>query len=260
MIEPTLGAGARSADGRRPIVVLLVDDQPFIGSALRMILQSQPDIELHQCLLAVNAIALANQICPTVVLQDLIMSDGDGLSLIASFRTNPLTVGTPVIALSGNDDASSQARAAAVGAKGYLVKLPPPAELIACIRHHAARSAGGTDTLDLAVIEGFREAGAPAFTRRLIDQFIHEATLRVEQLKEAAAQVDAPALNAAAHGLNSRSMIVGATRLGVLSAQVEEEASRPGGGVTPALITEIAEELGRVRNALTVEKETIGQR
>jgi PleD family two-component response regulator len=261
MIDPTLDTRSRPPDGRRPIVVLLVDDQPFVAAALGQILRSEADIELHSCLWAVNAVALANQITPTLILQDLVMPDIDGLTLVRAYRTNPQTAGTPVIVLSGNDDPASRARALAEGAKGYLVKLPPKAELIACIRHHAARGAGRSDTLDLAVIDGFHDAGAPEFTRRLIDQFIQEASARVLTLKEAARRADAPALKAVAHSLKGSSMIMGAARLAALCAQVEEQvALTPGAEVTPALLTEIDEELARVQHALAAEREGIGHR
>ena len=261
MIDTILDARSLPSDGRRSIVVLLVDDQPFVGAALGMILKSEPDIELHCCLSAANAIALANQIAPTLILQDLVMPDIDGLTLVRSFRANPQTAGTPVIVLSGNDDAETRKRALAEGAKGYLVKLPPKAELIACIRLHASRDAGHIDTLDLAVIDGFREAGAPDFTRRLIDQFIDEACACVRTLKEAAGRADGPALKASAHSLKGSSMIMGAARLAGLCAQVEDQvAATPGGEVTAALMTEIDLELVRVQHALAVQKEGIGQR
>jgi PleD family two-component response regulator len=203
---------------------------------------------------------LANQITPALVLQDLVMPDIDGLTLVRAFRTNPQTAGTPVIVLSANDDAGTRTRALAEGAKGFLVKLPPKAELIACIRHHAGRSAGGSDTLDPAVMEGIREAGAPDFARRLIDQFINEAGTRVRALKEAAGRADARALNATAHSLKGSSMIMGATRLAALCAQVEDQVAMPGGEVTPALMTEIDQELVRVEHALAAQREGISQR
>jgi PleD family two-component response regulator len=260
MINPIVDTRSPSSDVRRPIVVLLVDDQPFIGTVLGMLLESEPDIELHCCLWAVNAIALANQVAPTLILQDLVMPDIDGLTLVRLFRTNPQTAGTPVIVLSGNDDADTRTRALAGGAKGYLVKLPAKADLIACIRHHASRSAGGSDTLDLAVIDAFREAGAPEFTRRLFDRFIQEAGARVRTLKEAADHADAPALNAIAHSLKGSSMIMGASRLASLCAQVEEQlAMTPVVEISPALVAEIDQELVRVQHALAVQRETIGQ-
>ncbi len=138
MTEPTSEVRSEPSDGRQPIVVLLVDDQAFIGTALRMLLASETDIKLHCCLSAKDAIAIANEIAPTLVLQDLVMPDIDGLTLVRSFRANPQTAGTPVIVLSGNDDAGTRARALAEGARDYLVKLPPKAELIACIRRHAS--------------------------------------------------------------------------------------------------------------------------
>lgn len=253
MIDPTPDTRFGPSDGR--IVVLLVDDQPFVGAALRVMLESEPAIELHCCLLAVNAIAMANQIAPTVVLQDLVMPDIDGLTLVRSFRDNPQTANTPVIVLSGNDDAATRTRALAEGAKGYLVKLPPKAELITCIRH-AARSAGGCDTLDLVVMEGFREA-APDFTRRLIDQFLHHACANVLTLKEAAGRADALALNEIAHSLKGSSSIMGASRLAALFGQVEDLS--PGGEVGPALMAEIDQELVLVQHAFAARREGFGQ-
>jgi PleD family two-component response regulator len=260
MNDSTLAMGPGPAVGRRPIVVLLVDDQPFVGAALRMLLDTETDIELHCCLSGVDAVAAANQIAPTLILQDLIMPGIDGLTLVGLFRANPPTAGTPVVVLSANDDAATRTRALAEGAKGYLVKLPPKAELIASIRDHAARSAGGRDTLDVAVIDGFREAGAPEFTRRLIDQFINEAVLRVRTLHEAAGRADLGEVKATAHNLKGSALIMGATRLAALCAQVEEQAAAAPAQVAAALIAEIDQELVSVQQALSIQREGIVQR
>jgi DNA-binding response OmpR family regulator len=270
--RPVLDVRAAPSDSRPPIVVLLVDDQAFVGAALGMLLKSELDIQLHSCLRAVDAIAVANKIAPAVVLQDLIMPDIDGLTLVGLFRDNPQTATTPIIVLSGNDDAATRARALAAGAKGYLVKLPPKAELLACIREHASQgtSTGGTKTtgttdtagtLDLAMIDGFNEVGDPDFTRHLIDQFLAEASERVRTLQEAAGRADAPALNAVAHSLKGSSMIMGAVRLAALCAQVEQQvAAAAGGAVTPALMVEIDQEFVRVQHALAAQREGTGQR
>jgi len=113
MSDPTIDSRSRPPQGGRAIVVLLVDDQPFVGAALGVLLESEPDIELHSCLTAVDAIAMANKIAPTLILQDLVMPEIDGLTLVRTFRANPQTAGTPVIVLSGNDDSASRARALA---------------------------------------------------------------------------------------------------------------------------------------------------
>ena len=260
MIESTSSTGSRPSDGLRPIVVLLVDDQAFIGSVVGQMLESEPDIELHCCLSALNAIAVANEISPAVILQDLIMPDIDGLTLVRSFRSNPQTAETPVVVLSGNDDPATRARALSEGAQDYLVKLPPKAELIACIRRFSGPRAGEARTLDLATIDRFRESGAPDFTRRLIDQFSAEVTTRVRSLHEAAAATDAAALKMIAHSLKGSSMVMGATRLAVLCAQVETElTTTPGSGIAPTLLIEIDRERVRLQAALSLQKDEIGQ-
>jgi CheY-like chemotaxis protein len=200
---------------------------------------------------------VANQLAPTLILQDLIMPDIDGFTLLGLFRDNPQTASTPVIVLSANDDAVTQDRALAAGAAGYLVKLPPKDELIAYIRDHTSRSAGGAETLDLTVIDAFNAAGAPDFTRRLIDQFLAEATARVSTLQEAAGRTDAPALKAVAHSLKGSSLIMGASKLAALCAQVEDLAATGAGTMPEDLLVHIDEELVRVQQALTAQKDSI---
>ena len=91
MVEQVLDTN-RGSDGEpRQIVVLLVDDQAFVGAAVGRLLATEPDIALHCCRNALDAIALANQLNPTIILQDLVMPDIDGLTLVRLFRTNPPT-------------------------------------------------------------------------------------------------------------------------------------------------------------------------
>jgi PleD family two-component response regulator len=240
---------------RRPIVVLLVDDQRFIGAAVGQLLAAESDIELHCCDRAVDAIASANRVAPTVILQDLVMPDIDGLTLVGLFRTNPSTAGTPVIVLSGNDDAATRAKALAQGAADYLTKLPPRADLIACIRRHSVGAPQKDPTIDRQVIAAFDEAGAPEFTRRLIAQFVQEAETCVQTLRDAATREDRAALTATAHSLKGSSGIMGARRLAALCGQLETEmAATSAIPVTPTLMSEIEQEMIQVRVALTADR------
>src|SRR3984893_13464111 len=126
---------------RRAISVLLVDDQRLVGAALERLLTSEQDIELHCCYHAVDAVARAYEIRPTVILQDLVLPDSDGLTMVRMFRANPPTAATPIIVLSANGDSGTRARALAEGADDYLVKLPAKDDLVACIRRHAMPAA-----------------------------------------------------------------------------------------------------------------------
>jgi CheY-like chemotaxis protein/HPt (histidine-containing phosphotransfer) domain-containing protein len=118
-------------------MVLLVDDQAMVCEAVRRALANQPDIDFHYCADAREAINVANQIKPTVILQDLVMPGIDGLTLVGQFRNNPGTRDTPIIVLSTNENPQVKGQAFAQGANDYLVKLPDKIELIARIRYHS---------------------------------------------------------------------------------------------------------------------------
>jgi signal transduction histidine kinase len=119
------------------VMVLLVDDQAMVCEAVRRALANQADIDFHYCADAREALLLANQIRPTVILQDLVMPGLDGLSLVTQFRLNPATRDTPIIVLSTNENPQVKGQAFALGANDYLVKLPDKIELIARIRYHS---------------------------------------------------------------------------------------------------------------------------
>jgi sigma-B regulation protein RsbU (phosphoserine phosphatase) len=124
--------------GGHKIVVLLIDDQAIVGEAVRRMLQGEENIVFHFCNDPTKAIALANELGPTVILQDLVMPDVDGLTLVKFFRLNPKTKDVPLIVLSSKEEPKTKAEAFALGAHDYLVKLPDKIELIARIRHHSA--------------------------------------------------------------------------------------------------------------------------
>jgi signal transduction histidine kinase/HPt (histidine-containing phosphotransfer) domain-containing protein len=119
------------------VMVLLVDDQAMVCEAVRRALSNQPDLDFHYCADAREAMALANQIKPTVILQDLVMPGIDGLTLVSQFRSNPITKDIPIIVLSTNENPQVKGQAFALGANDYLVKLPDKIELIARIRYHS---------------------------------------------------------------------------------------------------------------------------
>ena len=119
------------------VVVLLVDDQAIIGEAVRRMLAPHDDISFHYLQDPKQALARAAELQPTVILQDLVMPDVDGLDLVPEYRRQEATKDTPLIVLSTKEEAATKAEAFARGANDYLVKLPDPVELIARIRYHS---------------------------------------------------------------------------------------------------------------------------
>src|SRR6266700_1341017 len=118
-------------------MVLLVDDQAMVCEAVRRALANQSDIDFHYCAEAREALNVANQIKPTVMLQDLVMPGIDGLTLVSQYRANPATKDIPIIVLSTNENPQVKGQAFGIGANDYLVKLPDRLELIARIRYHS---------------------------------------------------------------------------------------------------------------------------
>ena len=119
------------------VTVLLIDDQPMIGEAVRRMLAGEPDVVFHYCRDAAKALDEAHRVQPTVILQDLVMPEIDGLTLVKTFRANEPTRETPMIVLSTKEEPTVKAEAFAMGANDYIVKLPDRLELLARIRYHS---------------------------------------------------------------------------------------------------------------------------
>lgn len=117
-------------------IVLLVDDQAMVGEAIRRMLENEKDIDFHFCEDPAKAVETAIEVNATIILQDLVMPDIDGMTLLRFYKNHPDTKNIPVIILSSKEDAEIKSDTFANGANDYLVKLPEPIELIARIRAH----------------------------------------------------------------------------------------------------------------------------
>jgi len=119
------------------VMVLLVDDQMMVAEAVRRALLNHPNIDFHYCANPTQAVEVALEVKPTVILQDLVMPGLDGLTLLHDYRANPATKEIPIIVLSTTEDPQVKSEAFAAGANDYIVKLPDQIELIARIRYHS---------------------------------------------------------------------------------------------------------------------------
>lgn len=126
-----------SSFNEQAVRILLVDDQPIVGESLRRMLSQEKDLELYYCSDPSQAMRYALEVCPTVILQDLIMPDVDGLMLVKFFRRQAQTAQIPIIVLSSKEEATAKAESFALGANDYLVKFPESVELVARLRYHS---------------------------------------------------------------------------------------------------------------------------
>jgi len=118
------------------ITVFLVDDQAMIAEAVRRALVEE-DLDFHYCQDPTEAVKKAMELEPTIILQDLVMPELDGLTMVRFYRANPALAQVPIIVLSTKEDPEIKSKAFEYGANDYLVKLPDKVELIARIRYHS---------------------------------------------------------------------------------------------------------------------------
>ncbi|MCF6235061.1 MAG: diguanylate cyclase [Gammaproteobacteria bacterium] len=100
-------------------------------------LAEESDIDFHYCQDSTDAINAAEKYQPTVILQDLVMPDIDGMTLLRLLNKSPATSKVPVIVLSSKEDPKIKSEAFENSAADYLVKPPEKIELIARIRAHS---------------------------------------------------------------------------------------------------------------------------
>ncbi|MEV6277448.1 response regulator transcription factor [Nocardia sp. NPDC051832] len=119
------------------IRVLIVDDQQLVRAGLRMLCQTAGDLEvIGEAATGADAVRLAEQTRPEVVLMDLRMPGMDGIRATAAILANHPA--TRIIALTTFDDDDHLYPALSAGACGFLVKDAAPADLLDGIRRAAA--------------------------------------------------------------------------------------------------------------------------
>lgn len=103
------------------IRVIVVDDDPFVGVSLETILNAQDDMEVvAKGTNGPEAVALYNEHKPDVLLMDIQMPGGDGISAAESILADHKDARVVFLTTFADDDYI--ARALHIGAKGYLIK------------------------------------------------------------------------------------------------------------------------------------------
>jgi len=117
----------------KAIRVLVADDHMIVRTGIRHVLESEPDIEVvGEAGSGSEAISLASELKPDVVVLDISMPDLSGLEVAASLRSGTGT--TRVLILSMHDDAEYVLESVRAGAHGYLLKDTAATELRNAIR------------------------------------------------------------------------------------------------------------------------------
>jgi two-component system response regulator NreC len=119
------------------IRLLLVDDHAVVRSGLRMLLESEKDVEIvAEAGTAQEAIRAVEEYLPDVVLMDIGLPDLSGIE--AAREIKHVRPDTAVVALTIHEDEEYFFKMLEVGASGYVPKRAAPEELLTAIRAAAS--------------------------------------------------------------------------------------------------------------------------
>lgn len=127
-----------------PIRVVLVDDQALFRAGIRMVIDSQPDLEVvGEAGDGAEGVRVVRAARPDVVLMDIRMPVMDGLAATAELLADGAPGAAPprIVMLTTFDLDEAAARAIQQGASGFLLKDADPEFLLAAIRTVHAGSA-----------------------------------------------------------------------------------------------------------------------
>jgi len=117
----------------KPTRVLIVDDHAVLRAGLRLLLESQDDMEVvGEAGTVAQAIEVARSAAPQVITLDLVMPGPSGVASVERLRS--VAPGAHIVILTMHDDPAYVRAAIAMGAAGFVNKSAADTELIAAIR------------------------------------------------------------------------------------------------------------------------------
>ena len=118
------------------IHVLHVDDEPYIRELVGLSLGLDPGFVTRSCGSGEDALAVAADWLPHVILLDVRMPVMDGPSTLVRLRENPTTAGISVIFMTARAQTRDLDRLRSLGAVGAIAKPFDPMTLAAAVRRH----------------------------------------------------------------------------------------------------------------------------
>ncbi len=148
------------------ITVLVVDDDTLVRAGLRMMIETQDDLVVTgEAANGVDAVALARELRPDVVLMDIRMPGTDGIEATRQITSAPRPDDAHepprVVILTTFEIDEYVYQAVRAGASGFLLKRTPPEELLAGIRTIAAGDALLSPSVTRRLMHEFARATAP---------------------------------------------------------------------------------------------------
>jgi DNA-binding NarL/FixJ family response regulator len=186
---------------------VVADDQPLIRLGLRVLVETEDDLELAgEAEDGRAAVELVQRARPDVALLDIRMPVLDGLAALREITADPALAGTRVVMLTTFELDEYVFEALRGGASGFILKDSDPADLLRAIRVVAA----GESLL------------SPAVTRRVIEAFARRPVVAAPDL-DALTDREREVMGLVGHGLSNDEI---AARLVISPATARTHVSR----------------------------------
>ncbi|AWS48923.1 DNA-binding response regulator [Streptosporangium sp. 'caverna'] len=150
------------------MTVLLVDDHPVIRAGIRAMLYDAPELTIvGEAASGSAALTAARDLTPDVILMDLRLPDGDGVSATAAIRAE--LPGIRVVILTTYETDGDILRAVEAGAVGYLLKDTSPADLAQAVRAAARGETVLSPSIAAKLLDRVRQPRPETLSRREVE-------------------------------------------------------------------------------------------
>jgi DNA-binding NarL/FixJ family response regulator len=163
------------------ISVVLADDQALVRGGLRLILETEDDVQVvGEATDGEEAIAVTRRLQPDVVLMDIQMPKLDGIEATRRLGQEA-AIRSRVLILTTFEQDEYVFEALRAGASGFLLKNAPPEDLVQAVRIVAAGEALLAPSITRRVIEDYTQRAAPPKSDNRLD-LLTERELEVLRL------------------------------------------------------------------------------
>ena len=115
--------------------ILVVDDEPDLRLLVRMTLEGE-GYTVAEASTAAEAVALALELRPSLVLLDIRLPDSDGFDVLRTLKSTKELAATPVVMMSAHSSPPTLEKAEVIGSHDYIVKPFKQDALLALVRKH----------------------------------------------------------------------------------------------------------------------------
>jgi CheY-like chemotaxis protein len=211
------------------IRILHVDDEPDIREIVDLSLGLNPDFEVRAAACGADAIAIAAEWSPFLILLDVMMPVMDGPTTLTHLRKDPRTADIPVLFMTARAQEREVQQFIALGAQGVISKPFDPMTLAFLVRSH----------LQAIRLESLRAV----FTRRAMSDAAALADCR-SKLSAEAGPAAVARVREIAHGLAGAAGLFGFGEISSDAAALEEAVvAKLEGGGTPKELTQAIDQL-----------------